>query len=247
MHLPIFVEGASMHRLMIKTHSKTGLKYLCYTQREDYLTYGGSGKYWVRHCAEHGWEFVLTEVLFETDDYEAFRNKAIEISKQLKIVESPEWANLRAEEGTGGDTVSGKRWITNGVDERYIDKAFDIPEGWYRGRSPLKCKFKDPELQKELSSRVDRNKNGSAIRKAWAEGKFDKRTGVGIAGENNPAKRPEVRKKISESAKNRFSNPEARKAMSDLAKQRLGTVCPHCHRILKTRAKFHISRCGQNG
>lgn len=45
-------------------------------------------------------------------------------------------------------------------------------------------------------------KRGNAIKNAWNEGKFDKRdhSKCGTKGDDNPAKRPEVKQKIKESA-----------------------------------------------
>jgi hypothetical protein len=51
-----------------------------------------------------------------------------------------------------------------------------------------------------MNSRVDVFKRGKNIKAAWDEGrvKRDHRK-CGVKGDSNPAKRPEVRKKISES------------------------------------------------
>ena len=50
-------ENQLMFYLYIKTHSKTGLKYLGYTQKKDPFSYTGSGTYWKRHLKKHG-EFL---------------------------------------------------------------------------------------------------------------------------------------------------------------------------------------------
>jgi hypothetical protein len=121
-----------MLRLMIKTHAVTGLKYLCVSSRDDYLEYCGSGTRWRRHLVEHG-PIIETEVLFETTSKVALRKKGLKYSKRFGVVDSSEWANLCEENGGGGNTVSGKMWITNGVQDKYTDT--DIPEGWHRGRS----------------------------------------------------------------------------------------------------------------
>ena len=52
--------------LYLKTHAKTGLKYLGKTITDPY-TYLGSGKRWRRHLAKHGND-IITEVLLETED-----------------------------------------------------------------------------------------------------------------------------------------------------------------------------------
>lgn len=49
--------------LYIKTHNKTGLKYLGQTKNDPY-DYYGSGKYWKLHLQKHGKD-ISTQVLKE--------------------------------------------------------------------------------------------------------------------------------------------------------------------------------------
>lgn len=206
---------------MIKIHSKTGLKYLCYTQSTGmyYDNYKGSGKHWKNHLKKHGND-ITTIMIFESDDYAEFKKYSIEKSIEFNIVDSDEWANLRQEDGTGGDTVSNKRWITNNVTDVYINKDKDIPEGWRYGRS--NCVFKDSLKQREFASRVDLDFRGSKIKEAWDSGKMDIRdhSKCGTKGEDNPAKRPEVREKIKIAALQDSANRSER--MSRLRKN--GTI-----------------------
>lgn len=204
---------SSKHKLMIKTHNVTGLKYLCYTRRKNHEKYLGSGKFWRRHLKEHGYD-ISTELLMETEDFNEFKSLAISKSLEFDIVNSNEWANLKIEEGDGGDTVSKKRWITDGKADRYLDKNIEIPEGWRAGRS--NCVFNDKNKQKEFCSRVDREYNGKQIKKAWDEGRFNRdHSKCGTKGDKNPAKRPEVRLKIQQAAikdsKNRSERMKANK------------------------------------
>jgi hypothetical protein len=188
-----------MHKLLIKTHNDTGLKYLCYTKKKNHDSYKGSGKYWLRHLKTHG-NNITTELILETEDYDEFRKVAVQKSVELNIVESNEWANLRIEDGDGGDTVSNKRWITNGVTDKYALITEDLPAGWRLGRS--KCVFNDPKKQAEFASRIDPKKRGMSIKAAWDSGKFDKRdhSKCGNSGDENVAKRPEVKEKIRQAA-----------------------------------------------
>lgn len=91
------------HKLMIKTHNVTGLKYLCYTAKtgKKFDQYYGSGKYWLNHLNIHGFD-ISTEIIFECEDLLEFRNYAKNISDQLNVVESEAWANLKPEDGPGG-------------------------------------------------------------------------------------------------------------------------------------------------
>ena len=185
---------------MIKTHRITGLKYLCYTKKEGkaYDEYPGSGQWWLDHLKIHGKE-IDTELIFESDNFKEWKAYALKKSAELNVVESKEWANLRPEQGDGGDTVSNKRWITNGVIDKYILRELPIPEGWRPGRS--KCVFNDPKNQSKFGQMVDYEVRGIAIRKAW-----DNRENNGLGhrpdtcgfqrGDKNVACRPEVREKI---------------------------------------------------
>jgi hypothetical protein len=87
--------------LYIKTHA-TGLKYLGKTVGDPYK-YKGSGTHWLRHLNKHGEEHT-TEILFETDDKELFKEKALYYSNLYNVVESKEWANIVPEQGDGGNT-----------------------------------------------------------------------------------------------------------------------------------------------
>lgn len=89
------------YKLYLKTHNKTGLKYLGYTKCDNPEQYSGSGKYWKRHLKKHGND-VTTEILFETKSKEELKLYGIKLSKQYDIVNSSDFANLRIEEGDGG-------------------------------------------------------------------------------------------------------------------------------------------------
>lgn len=188
----------TIHKLMIKTHLKTNLKYLCYTTKvgKEYDEYLGSGTYWKRHLQKNGKD-IRTELIFETSDYNEFRKYAIAKSLEYDVIKSKEWANLKLEEGYGGDTVSCRMWITNGEDNRYVMKTEMIPENWYRGRS--KCVFNDNEKQREFSLRSGGKNKSQAIKEAW---KNREKNGFGQRhiefqrGDNHSSKRFDVRAKI---------------------------------------------------
>ena len=76
-----------MHKLMIKTHLETNLKYLCYTCKEgkEYDTYKGSGKAWKQHLKKFG-DNIKTELIFETNDIQEFKRYSIQKSLELNIV-----------------------------------------------------------------------------------------------------------------------------------------------------------------
>ena len=93
----------SLYYLLVKTHNKTGLKYLCQTSRADYCNYTGSGTYWRRHVKEHGKD-ISTTIVFETTDKNKLRETGQHYSKLWNVSKSKEWANLCDEEGSGGIT-----------------------------------------------------------------------------------------------------------------------------------------------
>lgn len=87
-----------MFKLMIKTHTITGLKYLCITKRKKYEEYLGSGVHWKKHLKKHG-NYITTQKLFETDDYSIFVDKCNYYSILYDVVFSKEWANSVPESG----------------------------------------------------------------------------------------------------------------------------------------------------
>ena len=86
--------------LYIKTHRKTGLKYLGKTNQDPY-TYKGSGKRWSAHIEKHGND-VDTKILKECKDNEEVRAWGLYYSDLWQVVDSPKWANLKPEAGDGG-------------------------------------------------------------------------------------------------------------------------------------------------
>lgn len=88
--------------LYIKTHNKTGLKYLGKTI-QDPFKYKGSGKRWKSHIKKHGND-VTTKIVGEFETIEDLIKFSVPLSEELNIVDSSEWANIRIESGDGGDT-----------------------------------------------------------------------------------------------------------------------------------------------
>jgi len=219
-----------MHKLMIKTHNVTGLKYLCYTQKTDHVAYKGSGKYWKKHLRDHG-DDISTELIFEAEDYDVFVEFARRMSVELDVVKNSSWANLKLEEGDGGNTVSTKIWITDGIADKYIECTETIPEGWVRGRT--NCKFRDSKFQSEMGRRGSESQTSEIRKKAAAKAtatKKERNSFPDILGENNPAKRNDVRQKIKQAALNRPM-----------------VQCPHCGKQGQSSPgmfRFHFDKCG---
>lgn len=87
--------------LYVKTHNKTGLKYLGKTSQPNPFAYKGSGKYWRLHLKKHGND-VSTEILFESNDNDEIKRVGLYYSHLWNIVDSNDWANLKPESGDGG-------------------------------------------------------------------------------------------------------------------------------------------------
>lgn len=85
--------------LYVKTHNKTGLKYLGQTKQDPY-SYKGSGVYWTKHLLEFGND-VSTLILHETVSKQKMQSLGRYYSKLWNIVDDNKWANLIPETGGG--------------------------------------------------------------------------------------------------------------------------------------------------
>jgi hypothetical protein len=110
---------------MIKTHNKTGLKYLCQTKRKNPFKYIGSGVKWKKHLDKHGRE-ITTEIIGIYETKEELKKMGIYYSNLWNVVDSEEWANLKLEEGDGGDTSHTPGW-KNGMLTRRTYKGNQNP------------------------------------------------------------------------------------------------------------------------
>ena len=89
--------------LYVKTHNKTGLKYLGKTTKDPFK-YKGSGKRWLRHLSKHGND-VTTEIIKECQTLDEIKEWGLYYSNYWKVVENKNWANMIPETGSG--TYSG--------------------------------------------------------------------------------------------------------------------------------------------
>ncbi len=100
--------------LYVKTHRKTGLKYLGKTESKDPHKYHGSGKYWSSHIKTHGYD-VTTEILRECQSNEEVREWGLYYSELWQVVESDNWANLKEEAGDGCTSEQAREIAINRV------------------------------------------------------------------------------------------------------------------------------------
>lgn len=93
--------------LCVKTHSKTGLKYLCKTI-QDPFKYCGSGVDWKKHLKEHGKEHT-TKIIKECASHSELAKWGRYFSHIWNVADSNEWANRIPETGAGsGSHLKGK-------------------------------------------------------------------------------------------------------------------------------------------
>ena len=95
--------------LYVKLHTTTGLKYFGKTIQKDPFKYLGSGIRWVNNFKKHGKEHIKTLEVWGFDNIELCSEFASKFSKDNNIVESPEWANLKYEDGKDGGFIHMKR------------------------------------------------------------------------------------------------------------------------------------------
>jgi hypothetical protein len=148
--------------LLVKTHNKTGLKYLCQTTRRDYNKYPGSGIYWKRHLKTHGYD-ITTKVIKECANREEMIYWGNYYSDLWNVVESSEWANLKPEEGNGNTPAwTLKMWNNPGFKEKMKE-----------ARKNTYCSETYRQQQSENS------------KKLWADSEFRRRR-PDQSGINNP-------------------------------------------------------------
>lgn len=153
--------------LYVKTHNKTGLKYLGKTVCKDPHKYPGSGTVWIRHLKKHGYDYT-TEILLETDNKEELVTQGIYYSNLWNIVESTEWANLKKESGDGGDMSMCPAW----------QEAMDKKEKLIGEKNPMygkPCHYKMTSEEKQewkenirkATTGVPKPKTSEGLRKRW--------------------------------------------------------------------------------
>jgi hypothetical protein len=93
--------------LYVKTHNKTGLKYLGKTSKNPY-TYHGSGVDWKAHLKEQGVEHT-TEVIKECRSNQELSKWGRYYSELWKVAESKDWANRIPETGGGANHTDERK------------------------------------------------------------------------------------------------------------------------------------------
>lgn len=141
--------------LYVKTHKKTGLKYLGITAKTDPHKYKGSGKMWRKHLTEYGSNYT-TDILFKSISMEEIKQKGKYYSKLWNIVKDTQWANLKVESGEGGWTPApGKASWNKGIPmtEEQKKKISNTKKGRFSGcNNPFYGKHHTSEVKEFLSN-----------------------------------------------------------------------------------------------
>jgi hypothetical protein len=132
--------------LYVKTQTDTGLKYFGKTTRDPFK-YKGSGLYWNRHLKKYG-NKVITAVVAVFEDAALCEQFATKFSIDNDIVNSPECANMKVENGKDGAPEG------NIVSEETRNK---ISRSLVGKKSP-KTKYEIKDLEKTSSLRSDQMK-----------------------------------------------------------------------------------------
>lgn len=132
--------------IYLKTHKKTGYKYLGKTISKDPHKYHGSGKLWKRHLNKHGYDYT-TEILATCKNKEEVREMGLYYSELYNIVEDKSFANLMVESGDGGAT-RGTGWHLTEQQKEYLRNRV-IPEIQHE-RMRLAQQKRAPQISKEM-------------------------------------------------------------------------------------------------
>lgn len=187
--------------LYLKTHNKTGLKYLGKTVTNPF-TYKGSGLHWSRHLEKYGND-VTTEILKECDTNDEIKQWGEYYSNLWNVVESPEFANLKPESGNGGAVG---------------------PDGARKISEKIKQIRNDPEWRDTVLIEANRKMLDTVTSKEWLETVGKEASKKHSDTLNNPEWIATVgivkAKKVSEKAKQRKNDPGWRATKGVEARQK---------------------------
>jgi hypothetical protein len=113
----------------------SGLFYLGKTESKDPYKYTGSGTRWLSEIEKNQYSNndIETWILHKTTNKEDLIHMALYYSRIFNVKESEVWANLKDEEGDGGNTVGGTLVIRKNKQTKHILKhELDqyIENGW---------------------------------------------------------------------------------------------------------------------
>lgn len=169
----------TIYYLYIKTHNKTGLKYLGQTSKDPFI-YKGSGTIWLKHLKKHGYD-VSTQIVGTFNNKEDLKKIALEISENENIVVSTKWANLQPEAGVGvapgwvtiKDSDDSIKRIHKSEYNRNIhthinkNRKYSDEVNKKKGRSDKKPDKTKENIRKGLNGYYAKGNKGAAHKKYW--------------------------------------------------------------------------------
>lgn len=188
--------------LMVKTHQKTGLKYLCKTTKDPFK-YTGSGIYWIQHLRRYGYN-ITTEIIKVCSTKEELSYWGRHYSKLWNIVNSQDdfgnkiWANIIPE--TGGGDPGPRTEIT----KQKLKNLWNNSELRLIRSNDMKKILSDPKIKLKMSEQQKRIKNDLNYKLKNKE--------ITIASWQNPI----IRSKRINAMKLKGSDPEFKKIMSNV-------------------------------
>jgi hypothetical protein len=153
--------------LYVKTHNKTGLKYLGKTIKQDPHKYTGSGKYWLRHLDQHGYDYT-TEIIRECRTEEELIHWGMYYSKLWNVVTSNNWANLKEEAGDGGSPGEETRKRISEAGKGRVHSAETKQKMAIADRSSYKRVKPVSNETKEKLSNLLKGKPSRSLGKTWS-------------------------------------------------------------------------------
>lgn len=262
-----------MYRLLLKTHNKTGMKYLCVTCKENYEKYRGSGVYWLKHLKKHGYDISTTIIHESKHRDQDFIDFCIETSKRLNVVESEEFANLMHE--CANSSIHGKStpeeirqkmslsqrkiWNSDGVEEdlpRTIELKKKVSESsskFWSSEEGNKLRVRHHDRMKNMNEDV-RKKLSEMMIMRWEDMSDDERKQHGNKiTEGRLAMSEDAKRRRSEKVLESFKTSEARKEFEERIKiERLGGGNPasksvHWDGLIFASCKEFYAFCKEKG
>jgi hypothetical protein len=213
----------------VKTHNKTGLKYLGFTKQKDPHKYTGSGKRWLNHLNKHGFDYS-TELLYEGEDKLKLQELGEYYSNLYDVVHAKDsagkkiWANLKPERGEGGAFIATPESIEKTLATKRKNGTLNTNTPANRKKA-IATRLQNNTMNTNTPTSIlkgieTKSKNGSLIRTDTCVAKMlETRKKNGTLNTRSPESITKQLQTIRETGNNNFikNNPSQQKK-----------ICPHC-------------------
>lgn len=153
-----------------------GLLYLGKTESSNPYEYKGSGKKWRSEIKRGGYKLsdIETWILHKTDDKDELVKLCLYYSNLFNVKNSFLWANLKDEEGDGGNTVGGTYIVEKEGQRKHIKKE-ELDEyikcGWIRSSHTKGLIVINKD---NIEKRVNKSSINYYIQNGWKLGRIKK-------------------------------------------------------------------------